>query len=146
MILSSDEQKALHYIGGHLREQEPRLAAKFAIFTRLTAEEGQPPDEDLIRAIRLPMRTPARRTVRGFSAAARSRPPRARRPRERGRRRSLALVPAALLLLLILIITISLAKGTRCTTTTTRAAAVTGHVAPATCRQAGTAKTASDSR
>jgi hypothetical protein len=148
MILPSDEQKALTGIGRYLSEQEPRLAAKFAIFNRLTSEEGEPPDEDLIRAIRpLASPSPAPRGVRAFSATARTRPPRARHQRGARRLRSIVVVPAALLLLLIVIITISLAKGPGCATpTTAREPAVAGHAVVRTCQQAGKTSTSHSSR
>jgi hypothetical protein len=132
MILSSDEQKALTGMGDNLSEQEPWLASKFAIFTRLTSAEGEPPDEDLIRVIRPPIQSSPAKRVRRQRAAPR-------------RRRPIVLVPAALLLL-ILIITISLAKGTGCATRTTREPAVAGHAVVSTCRQAGTTKTSGSSR
>ena len=43
-----DEHSALELIAARLRAAEPHLAAMFSIFTRLTAEEGSPPDEDWI--------------------------------------------------------------------------------------------------
>jgi hypothetical protein len=49
MILSPREQQALSYLDGQLAAGEPRLAAMFGIFTRLTADEGRPPEEDQIR-------------------------------------------------------------------------------------------------
>jgi hypothetical protein len=148
MILPSDEQKALTGIGRYLSEQEPRLAAKFAIFTRLTSEEGEPPDEDLIRVIRpLAPPSPAPRGVRAFSAAARTRRRRARHHRGARRLRSIVVVPAALLLLLIVIITISLAKGPGCASPrSAREPAVAGHAVVRTCQQAGKTSTSRSSR
>jgi hypothetical protein len=148
MILPSDEQNALTGIGRYLSEQDPRLAAKFAIFTRLTSEEGEPPDEDLIRAIAPPTpAAPAPRGVRAFSAAARTRQRRARLQRGVPRRRSIVVVPAALLLLLIVIITISLAKGPGCARpATAREPAVAGHAVVRTCQQAGKTSTSRSSR
>jgi hypothetical protein len=146
MILPSDEQNALTGIGRYLSEQDPRLAAKFAIFTRLTSEEGEPPDEDLIRAIR-PQALPSPRGVRAFSPAARTRQRRAGRQRGAPRRRSIVMVPAALLLLLIVIITISLAKGPGCATPTrAREPAVAGHAVVRTCQQAGATKKSGSGR
>ena len=43
MILTPREEQALSYLDGQLAAGEPRLAAMFSIFTRLTAQEGKPP-------------------------------------------------------------------------------------------------------
>jgi hypothetical protein len=48
MILHPDEQKSLDVIDSTLGAGEPHLAGMFSIFTRLTAEDGIPPDEDRI--------------------------------------------------------------------------------------------------
>ena len=48
MILHPREQKALDVIGIELSSSDPRLAAMLGIFTRLTALDGNPPDEDMI--------------------------------------------------------------------------------------------------
>jgi len=66
MILHPDEQQALDEISSDLAAAEPRLAGMLGIFTRLTAAEGDPPDENLILAsrpvARAPRRPGARRT------------------------------------------------------------------------------------
>jgi hypothetical protein len=106
MILSSDEQQALDLIGGALCAHEPRLAAKFGMFTRLAAEEDRPPDEDLVMPIRRPAPVPA--AVRAVPATASSRRPRGRRPgRIPTRTWTPLFVLAALLLLVILIVSVS---------------------------------------
>ncbi|HEY5356123.1 MAG TPA: hypothetical protein VIJ82_00240 [Streptosporangiaceae bacterium] len=149
MILSSDDQNALDVLGAALCEHEPRLAAKFGIFTRLTEGEGRPPDEDLVRSVR-PVQPPrsARRVgsarpwpARPWSARPRGRP----RWAQLGQSRWIILAPVALLLLLILTLTMSLAAGGRCVTATdpVHGLAVTGHRAVPACRPAGTAKTSS---
>jgi hypothetical protein len=104
MILSSDEQKSLDLIGTDLCAHEPRLAAKFGIFNRLAAEEGRPPDEDLV----LPTRPPALVAVRVVPSAAAFRRSRGRRRgRLPARSRTPFFVLAALLLLVILLATVS---------------------------------------
>jgi hypothetical protein len=108
MILSSDEQRSLDVIGSDLCADEPRLAAKFGIFTRLAAEEDRPPDEDLVRPVRPPPPPPAPVAARAIPAAVAFR-------RSRGRHRGLLprrnrmdfFVLGALLLLVILIFYIS---------------------------------------
>jgi hypothetical protein len=45
--LPTREQRALDEIEGDLRGREPRLVSMFAIFTRLTRDEGAPPAEPL---------------------------------------------------------------------------------------------------
>lgn len=66
MNLIPDERKALARIDRGLCGSEPQLAAKFAIFHRLTAADGPPPDEDLIASPRRPAGPPLTRTdVRG---------------------------------------------------------------------------------
>jgi hypothetical protein len=107
MILSSDEQRSLDVIGSDLCADEPRLAAKFGIFTRLAAGEDRPPDEDLVRPVR-PSPPPAPVVVRAIPAAVAFR-------RSRGRHRGLLprrnrmdfFVLGALLLLVILIFYVS---------------------------------------
>lgn len=48
MYLLPEERKILDSIDSDLCAAEPRLASIFRIFTRLTADDGQPPDEDLV--------------------------------------------------------------------------------------------------
>lgn len=47
MDLLPEERKILDSIESDLCAAEPRLASKLRIFTRLTADDGQPPEEDL---------------------------------------------------------------------------------------------------
>jgi hypothetical protein len=143
MILSSDDQNALDVMSSALREHEPRLAAKFGIFTRLAEGEGRPPDEDLISPAAAARRAgPAPVAPRAWPGAAWSARRRGRREwGQLGRSRLIVLVPVALLMLLILIITMTIATGVKCATTAPRhGLAVTGHPAAPVCRQAGTAK------
>jgi hypothetical protein len=110
MILSSDEQRALDLIGGDLSAHEPRLAAKFGIFTRLAAEEDRPPDEDLVLPIRPPVPSSAVAVAArsAVPATAAFRRPRAHRERPTSSRTWTPLfVLAALLLLVILIVSVS---------------------------------------
>ena len=44
-----EERRRLNVIDGMLREEAPALASKFDIFTRLTLDDGQPPDERQFR-------------------------------------------------------------------------------------------------
>jgi hypothetical protein len=54
MYLLPEERKILDSIDSDLCAAEPRLASTFRIFTRLTADDGQPPDEDLVVSPRRP--------------------------------------------------------------------------------------------
>lgn len=49
MRLLPEERKRLDLIEGTLRAEEPRLAAMFDVFTRLTSGEGKPPAERQFR-------------------------------------------------------------------------------------------------
>jgi hypothetical protein len=54
MYLLPDDRKMLDSIDSDLCATERRLASIFRIFTRLTADDGQPPDEDLVVSPRRP--------------------------------------------------------------------------------------------
>jgi hypothetical protein len=95
MILTPRQERALSYLDGQLAAGEPRLAAMFSIFTRLTAPEGKPPEEDQIRGVR--------------PAAARSRP-RTRRVRVPWR----VIVPALALAALAALVALGLTSSARC--------------------------------
>jgi len=115
MILHPDEQRALDVIESNLGAGEPHLAGMFTIFTRLTAGDGIPPDEDRITVFRPPGELPRRRRpVPGRMPL--SWPGRDHRPLGRlaGRPLRVALIPAALLVMLGLIIYSSVASGARC--------------------------------
>ncbi|MEP7024531.1 MAG: hypothetical protein ABJB47_12175 [Actinomycetota bacterium] len=135
MTLHPDEQSALDLMDTTLGAGEPHLAAMFTIFTRLTAGEGMPPDEDRIPAVLPPGPPPKsrrrplgrRRATGGGRPVGRGLPTGRRRPMGRrrpvgrttaGRRLSrplrIILVPAALLLVLALIVVASLAGTARC--------------------------------
>jgi hypothetical protein len=73
MSLLPDEQKVLDRLAGELGAQEPRLKSMFGMFTRLTAPDGQPPQENaspsprrpVPQGIRLPSRRGGRLDYRG---------------------------------------------------------------------------------
>jgi hypothetical protein len=94
-----DEHSALELIATRLRAAEPHLAAMFSIFTRLTAEEGNPPDEDWIGPARPAGR---RRRPARSSAAAQAEP---------GTPLRVFVIPAALMLMLFLIVAIATSGG-----------------------------------
>jgi len=94
-----DEHSALELIAARLRAAEPHLAAMFSIFTRLTAEEGSPPDEDWIGP---PRPAGRRRKAAGPSSAA---------PAEPGTLLRFVVIPAALMVMLVLIITVAVSGG-----------------------------------
>lgn len=94
-----DEHSALELIAARLRAAEPHLAAMFSIFTRLTAEEGSPPDEDWIGPARQAGR---RRRAAGPSSAA---------PAEPGMLLRFVVIPAALMVMMVLIITVAVSGG-----------------------------------
>jgi hypothetical protein len=95
MILTPREEQTLSYLDGQLAAGEPRLAAMFSIFTRLTAQEGKPPEEDQIR---------------GPRPAAAQRRPRARRVRVLWR----VIVPAVMLAALAVLVALGLTSSMRC--------------------------------
>jgi len=103
MNLHPDEQSALELIAAKLRAAEPHLAAMLGIFTRLTAQEGIPPDEDRIG----PARPAGRRRT-----AARSSP--APQP-ELWSSLRVILIPAALLMTLVLVAAVHLSGRGPCT-------------------------------
>jgi hypothetical protein len=113
MILHPAEQKSLDIIDSTLGAGEPHLAGMFSIFTRLTAEDGIPPDEDQIAVFRPAAELPRRR-----SASARM-PGRPGRDHRRSgllasRPLRLVLIPAALLVMLGLIVYASVTSSARC--------------------------------
>jgi hypothetical protein len=121
MILQPDEQNALDVIDDALGVGEPHLAGMFTIFTRLTAGDGIPPDEDRVRVRRPAAAPPPRR--RSISArvsrARRGRPGRPGPGRRRGgplagRTLRFVLIPAALLVVLSLIAYASVTSRARC--------------------------------
>lgn len=63
MSLRPDEQQALGQIEQTLRVCDPKLAAMLSIFTRLTAQEELPPQEDPLTV------PPAQNTARRAAAA-----------------------------------------------------------------------------
>jgi hypothetical protein len=78
MSLPSSQQRVLDRIEGILRDSDPRLAALFAIFTRLTRDEEMPRIEELrarlarIRAWASGRTAPVRRVMRGRSERVRT--------------------------------------------------------------------------
>jgi hypothetical protein len=59
MSISEREQQALGFIEEELAGSVPELAAKLAVFTRLTAGEAMPPRERVWRPARTPRASPA---------------------------------------------------------------------------------------
>jgi hypothetical protein len=98
-----DEHHALEQIAALLRAAEPHLAAMFSIFTRLTAHEGPPPDEDRVGPVRLP----GRRTRRGAGLAVAG-------PTARSSTLRAVLVPTLLLAVIVVIITVALSGSGKC--------------------------------
>ncbi len=96
--LHSDEHRALELIAARLRAAEPHLAAMFSIFNRLSAQAGDPPDEDLIG--------PA-----GRHGAAGS--PHAAQGELASSLRGM-LIPAALMMMLVVVFTVILSGGSSC--------------------------------
>jgi hypothetical protein len=119
MILHPDEQQALDEISSDLAAAEPRLAAMLGIFTRLTAGEGDPPDEDLILASRPVARAPRRPGARRMPG----------RPR--------IFLPIALLVILVVGVVLGLRSQGSCATRHSAAAAAPGARAAA-CRGSST--------
>jgi hypothetical protein len=114
MILHPDEQKSLEIIDSTLGAGEPHLAGMFSIFTRLTAEDGIPPDEDRITVFCPAAELPRRR--RSVSARMLGRPGRDHRRLGllASRPLRLVLIPAALLVMLGLIVYASVTSSARC--------------------------------
>jgi hypothetical protein len=114
MILRPDEQNALNDIGTTLGASEPHLAGMFAIFTRLAAGDGIPPDEDRITVCWPPAELPRRRSV-----SARRQPGWPGQDHRRLRRLAarplrLILVPVTLLVVLTLVVYASVTTSARC--------------------------------
>jgi len=96
-----DEHRALELIAARLRAAEPHLAGMFGVFNRLTAEAGDPPEEDLISPARLAGLT----GEVGSASAAHGEP---------GSPLRVMLVPAALLMALVVVFTVILSGGSSC--------------------------------
>lgn len=136
MSISERDQQALDLIEEDLAGSVPELAAKLAVFTRLTADEAMPPRERVWHRAR----TPAARLASATAAAASARPARPASPAEaavgrrtaRGwrwlRRRTVWQLMALILALALLALTFVAGHGTG-----QGACPVTGL---ATCRQA----------
>lgn len=102
------EQRILERTGIDLACADPRLAAMLAMFTRLTAKDGSPPDEDLITARLRPGHPPPGQTP--AAAALQVMRGLAVRPRWR------AIVTAVVIALLALTMALGLASTFRCST------------------------------
>jgi hypothetical protein len=143
-----DEHSALELIAARLRAAEPHLAAMFSIFTRLTAEEGSPPDEDWIGPARPAgrRRRPARSAAAASSAAASSAAESsAAAQAEPGTPMRVFVIPAVLMLMLFLIVAIATSGG-KCAPID-RASVFAYHTAAVTaCDQADVAKATGSSR
>jgi hypothetical protein len=103
-----DEHHALEQIAALLRAAEPHLAAMFSIFTRLTAHEGPPPDEDRFGPVRRPGRRTRRDAGPGGALAAAG-------PTERASTLRAVLIPTLLLAMIVVIITVALSGTGKCT-------------------------------
>jgi hypothetical protein len=139
MILSPDDHRSLQAIDGELATCEPHLAAMFAIFSRLNADEAPPPSEDLIVAASPPAadqadtkprqgwrgrrRSQAARARLSAQARARSRPGARGRAGQRGQRRgprgawrpvAAIAVPALLLVTVLMVVYFGLTAGLKC--------------------------------
>jgi hypothetical protein len=98
-----DEHHALEQIAALLRAAEPHLAAMFSIFTRLTAHEGPPPDEDRVGPVHRPGRRSRRPTV--LAAAG---------PVAHSSTLRAVLIPTLLLAVIVVIITVALSGTGKC--------------------------------
>jgi hypothetical protein len=125
-----DEHHALEQIAALLRAAEPHLAAMFSIFTRLTAHEGPPPDEDRVG----PVRRPGRRSRRGVALAAAG-PPHSSTLRA-------VLIPTLLLAVIVVIITVALSGTSKCTPPDRASVFAYQSTHVAACAQASTKKAA----
>jgi hypothetical protein len=132
MILHPDEQKALDVIDSTLGAGEPHLAGMFTIFTRLTAGDGIPPDEDRIKVFwpagELPRR---RRSVSARRTLGRPGRDHLQLGPLAGRPLRIVLIPAVLLVLLGLIIYASLTSSARCVAARTARTATAAGYSPA---------------
>ena len=127
-----DEHHALEQIAALLRAAEPHLAAMFSIFTRLTAHEGPPPDEDRVGPVRRPVRRTRR--VGGLAAAG---------PGVHSSALRAVLVPTLLLAVIVVIITVALAgSGGKCTPPDRASVFAYQSAHVSACAQASTKKTA----
>jgi hypothetical protein len=114
MILHPDEQKALDVIDSTLGAGEPHLAGMFTIFTRLTAGDGIPPDEDRIKVFWPASELPRRRSVSDHRTLGRPGRDHLRLGPLAGRPLRIVLIPAALLVILGLIIYAGVTSSARC--------------------------------
>ena len=124
-----DEHHALEQIAALLRAAEPHLAAMFSIFTRLTAHEGPPPDEDRVGPVRRPGRRPKGAALAVAGPAARSSTLRA------------VLVPTLLLAVIVVIITVALSGTGKCTAPDRASVFAYQSAHVSACAQASTKKT-----
>jgi hypothetical protein len=125
-----DEHHALEQIAALLRAAEPHLAAMFSIFTRLTAHEGPPPDEDRVG----PVHRPGRRSRIGGLAAA--------GPVAHSSTLRAVLIPTLLLAVIVVIITVALSGTGKCTAPDRASVFAYQSAHVSACAQASTKKTA----
>ena len=96
--LHHDEHRALELIAARLRAAEPHLAGMFGIFNRLSAQAGDPPDEDRIGpAGRHGTASSSRGAHEEFASWLRA-----------------VLIPAALLMMIVVVFTVVLSGGSSC--------------------------------
>jgi hypothetical protein len=126
-----DEHHALEQIAALLRAAEPHLAAMFSIFTRLTAHEGPPPDEDRVGPVHRPGRRSRR--VGGLAAAG---------PVAHSSTLRAVLIPTLLLAVIVVIITVALSGTGKCTAPDRASVFAYQNAHVSACAQASTKKTA----
>jgi hypothetical protein len=100
------EHQVLERTGADLAAGDPRLAAMLAMFTRLTAAEGLPPDENLI--------TSRRRTARARRGRAHATPVMRITTRRAPGPLWLAIVPALILTLVAITMALGLSSTFKC--------------------------------
>jgi hypothetical protein len=129
-----DEHHALEQIATLLRAAEPHLAAMFSIFTRLTAHEGPPPDEDRVGPVHRTIHRPGHRSRTGGLAAA--------GPVAHSSTLRAVLIPTLLLAVIVVIITVALSGTGRCTAPDRASVFAYQSAHVSACAQAGTKKAA----
>lgn len=123
--LHPDEHRALELIAARLRAAEPHLAGMFGIFNRLSAQAGDPPDEDrIVPAGSHGVASSSRAAHEEFASWLRA-----------------VLIPAGLLMMIVVVVTVVLSGGSNCVPPD-RADVFAYHTAKVTaCEQAQVRKT-----
>jgi hypothetical protein len=134
MSLPAHQERILHGIESALRTCEPRLASRFAIFTRLTKDEDLPPREQVV-----PQAWPKRVAAAWRGSPHGARPgggaPAAARGRTMAGFRAAVLLPVVLIAMASALVAASLTASHACTAAASRASVVTGRWD--TCRISG---------